>query len=211
MNFKNWVVAKEKAEEFNLYTKAYLKEKYNRKPTKDAKEEICKVYTGGRWREFSFYRMEDTIEIKTRNTKELIELDINDENIFKSLYVINKSAKKSRDTKNKNYYLKNYKMVNMCKNRQINLYDLKDLVIKKAIEENRLKLEGFHVQKIGDNFNYLNLYKGNQYMFHVPENESKGKYLGELGIITSEIRVNTKIKFEQAIDLLERYINKKFD
>lgn len=208
MNFKNWTIAKEKAEELNLYTKAYLKEKYDRKPIKEAKEILCKVYTGGRWREFSFYRMEDTVEIKKRERKKLIELDINNENIFKSLYIINKSAKKSRDTKNNNYYLQNYGIVSRCKERQNSLYNLKDIVIEKAISENILKLEGFHIQHMYDECNYLCLYKGDEYTFHVPVDEKpNAKFLGELeGTISSEVKIDTKIKFEQAIGLLNRYI-----
>lgn len=208
MNFKNWAVAKEKAEELNLYTKAYLKEKYDRKPTKEAKEIICKVYTGGRWREFSFYRMEDTVEIKKREKKELIELDINNENIFKSLYIINKSAKRSRDSKNNNYYLRNHGIVSKCKQRQNTLYNLKDIVIKKAISQNILKLEGFHIQNMHGDCNYLCLYKCDDYTFHVPIDEKPNiKFLGELeGTISSEVKIDTRIKFEQAINLLDRYI-----
>lgn len=150
MNFKNWIEANERAEELNLYTKTNLKENYNRKPIKDAEEIICKVYTGGVWRKFSFYKMEDTVEIKKRERKNIIRLEITDDNIFKSLYVINKSAKKSRDNKNKNYYLKRYGIVSRCKVRENNLYELKNSVIEKAILENKLKLEGFHIQYIGN-------------------------------------------------------------
>lgn len=210
MNFKNWTVANERAEELNLYTKTNLKENYNRKPIKDAEEIICKVYTGGRWKDFSFYRIEDTVEIKRREKKELIELEITNDNIFKSLYVINKSAKKSRDSKNHHYYLRNYGIVSRCKERQNELYDLKDAVIQKAIADNILKLEGFHIQHIYGNCNYLCLYKGGEYTFHVPVDEKPtGKCLGELDkIISSEVKINTKIKFKQAVDLLERYIDK---
>ena len=209
MNFKNWTVANEKAEELNLYTKTNLKENYNRKPIKDAKEIICRVYTGGRWKDFSFYRMEDTVEIKRRESKEIIELEITDDNIFKSLYVINKSAKKSRDNKIKNYDLERYGIVSRCKERENKLYKLKNRVMEKAILENKLKLEGFHVQSISNRCVYLCLYKGGEYSFHIPvEEKPDGKFLGKLdNKISSEVKVTTKIKFKQAVDLLERYID----
>lgn len=211
MNFKNWAIAKEQGEELNLFTKAYLKEKYNRKPLKDAKSYECKVYTGGRWKAFDFYKMEDTVEIKSRIKKEIIELEINDENIFKALYVINKSAKKSRDSKTKNYFLENYGIVSRCKSRQLELYELKDMVIKKAISDKKLSFEGFHIQKINEENNYLKLYKGGNFQFHILTNvKPNGDFLGEInGAISSEAKVNTKITYTQSIDLLYRYLNLK--
>lgn len=44
-----------------------------------------------------------------------------------------------------------------------------------------------------DNFKYLCLYKGGEYTFHIP-------------VISSEVKINTKIKFEQAVNLLKGII-----
>lgn len=210
MNFKNWTEAKDKAEDLNLYTKAYLKEGYNRKPLKEAKSEWHRVYTGGKWRDFEFYKMEDTIEIKNRVKKEVIQLEITNENIFKALYVVNKSAKKSRDSKVKNYSLRNYGIVSRCKDRQNDLYNLKDLVMQKAIAEKIIEFQGYHLQVINGITNYLCLYKGGNFTFHIPMSEKPtGNFLGEINsVIASEIKVNTKITFTQAIDILGRYIAK---
>ena len=79
MNFKNWKTYKDECKELNLYIKSYLKE-LGLKPKKDATSEIHKVYTGGRWKEFEFFKLEDTEQIRAKNkcviiiTKEIMEL-----------------------------------------------------------------------------------------------------------------------------------------
>lgn len=203
MNFKSWNDYRNKSNELNLYTKAHLKE-LGLKPNKDATFKICKVCTNGSWKKFQFYKIENTKEIKKREiiTK---DLEMNFNNICKSLYVINKSAKKSRDTKNTNYYLKNYKTIASAKTRQNKLYNLKNLVMEKMIDEKILTLKGYHTQFD----NKLLYYTCNNYGFHMLSENDNVSHLKFLGDIESPIKAESKenrIKFNGAVKLLEKYI-----
>lgn len=203
INFKNWSDYNERKEKENLYLKSTLKE-MSLKPTKESKAEIRKVYTGGRWRDFDFYKLEDTEPIKKRKTPIIRELELTNDNICKSLYVINKSAKRSRDTKSENYFKGNYGIVNKAKTRQTGLYNLKEQVMKKMINENILKLQGFHRQ-FNQNLLY---YSCNGYGFHIMgENNLKGvRYLGEITNVINAESSEKDIKFGEAVNLLERFL-----
>lgn len=203
INFKNWSDYNERKEKENLYLKSTLKE-MSLKPTKESKAEIRKVYTGGRWRDFDFYKLEDTEPIKKRKTPIIRELELTNDNICKSLYVINKSAKRSRDTKSENYFKGNYGIVNKSKTRQTGLYNLKEQVMKKMINENILKLQGFHRQ-FNQNLLY---YSCNGYGFHtMGENNIKGAmYLGEITNVINAESSEKDIKFGEAVNLLERFL-----
>lgn len=98
MRFKSWHYLKQMREngEIDIYTKAGLKE-IDMKPKKGELPQVYEVYTGGHYRKFDFYTLEQSEQIKKRNTI-VKELEITQENVCKSLYVINKSAKISRDT-----------------------------------------------------------------------------------------------------------------
>lgn len=210
MNFKSWQNYRDTSEELNLYIKSHLKE-LKLKPKKDAISEMHKVYTGGKWKTFEFYKIEDTEPIKTKSQMIIRELDITPENLCNSLYIINKSAKKSRDTKQSNYYKRNFGIVSRAKGRQNDLYNLKNIVINKMIENNLLTLKGYHVQNLEEE-NYLLLYSyGDKYSFHVltEKDEVKGvNYLGDINSkISSEIKIKTNIKFNEAVKLLDAYIN----
>lgn len=211
MNFKNWTDAKNRAEELDLYTKAYLKEKYNRKPITDAKGEWHRVYTDGRWKDFYFYNMKDTVEIKKRTKREVVKLEISEENICKALYIINKSAKKSRDTKVNAYNNREFGVVSSAKSRQNKLYTKKDMAIRKAIERKYIILEGYHTQtstKIAKLLMYRSLNTG--LMFHIPIEEVPTgiKYLGNIeGKISAEATLKTNITYTQAVELIDRFLS----
>ena len=66
-------------------------------------------------------------------------LPATDENIASALYTINKSAKVSRDTKNRSYYNRKFQCCGAAKTRMLNLYHLKDAVLKKLQEEDRVE------------------------------------------------------------------------
>ncbi|MGJ7044629.1 hypothetical protein [Thermoanaerobacterium thermosulfurigenes] len=84
--------------------------------------------------------------IKTKKQK-IRELEITPQNIAESLYIINKSAKKSRDSKQKNYDMGNYGITARCKDREQYLYTLKDKVIKKILDLNWGIIKGYHTQE----------------------------------------------------------------
>ena len=73
-------------------------------------------------------------------------LPATDENIASALYTINKSAKVSRDTKNRSYYNRKFQCCGAAKTRMLNLYHLKDAVLKKLQEEERLEYLGVNRQ-----------------------------------------------------------------
>lgn len=70
---------------------------------------IHSIYTGGHWRPFEFFTIEQTVEKNKVTRKPPIEFSI--ENLAKSLYIINKSAKTSRDTKKERYLIGDYAQV----------------------------------------------------------------------------------------------------
>lgn len=209
MKFKSWNEYREKSQLLNLYTKAHLKE-LHLKPIKSAAVEHHQVYTGGRWKVFDFFKLEDTEEIKTKQPITIRELEINAENLCQSLYIINKSAKKSRDTKTKNYSERNYGLVSRSKNRQIDLYKLKNNALTKMYNENMLALEGYHIQHLQEGEVVLLLYRYNEYSFHMigdKEDIAGLNFLGEINeLISSEVTKKVDIKFNEAINLLENYI-----
>ena len=214
MNFKNWVQYREKCIEVDLYTKTHLRE-MRLKPKKDAIPQVGSVYTGGRWREFYFYKIEDTQPIKTKKKSKVRDLPMTLENICKSLYVIIKSAKKSRDSKQINYYSGNYGIVNRCKERQEDLYDIKNRVMQCLISNNKLILEGYHIQKINTMNIYLLLYRYKNYSYHIISSKDEIKGLKFLGIINNCITSDSKnngIKFNEATKILSEYLdNEKLD
>jgi hypothetical protein len=211
MNFKNWVDYRERCEELNLYTKSHLKE-LGLKVNNDVLSETHKVYTGGHWKSFEFYKIEDAETIKTRKQQILRDLEVNTENLCKSLYVINKSAKKSRDTKEKNYFMRNHGIVHSAKTRQNNLYFFKNKALEKMIEDELLVLDGYHIQELDDNKTYLLLYRYNTYCFHMIyedniNNLNDIKFLGEINYkISAESKIENDVKFNEALILLNNYI-----
>ncbi|MGL4449935.1 MAG: YkyB family protein [Sarcina sp.] len=196
----------------DFYFEKYLNEQ-GLKIKKDAQPiKYVDVQVAGHWkRGIRAYAMEDTIEIIKRNVK-LLEPTVT--NLCKALYLINKSAKISRDTKIINYKSKNFKTVNGAKTREVKLYELKDKVIDKMYSEGLLKLEGYHTQKSFKEVPILLLYRSDKYAFHKPifEKEKQLTYiknfenLGEIDIISSERKEIKGINFFEAKLLLENYI-----
>jgi hypothetical protein len=196
--------------------------------------------------------------IKTR--KSIIrELEITPQNVAESLYIINKSAKKSRDSKQKNYNIGNYGITARCKDRERYLYNLKDKVIEKILDLEWGKIKGYHTQEreyyyedkiyVDRNDNEVNLYDfiddeesyiddkdlENEYgikakyitnievetnyllliefcsfTFHIPTNEAVAEdynFLGKIDKIPADKTIKTNIKYTEAINLLENFIN----
>ena len=109
-------------------------------------------------------------------------LPATDENIASALYTINKSAKVSRDTKNRSYYNRKFQCCGAAKTRMLNLYHLKDAVLKKLQEEDRVEYLGVNRQVFDygpDSF--LRLYRIGDFTFwlrlpKIPIRCSKSNY-----------------------------------
>lgn len=207
MRFRSFFEWKEKIKrgEIDFYYITYLKE-LGFKIKKGEKPFVyVDVYVNGFWkRNVPAYKIEQTSKIRKRKT-DIKLLDINNENLCISLYVINRSAKKSRDTKQKSYDSKIFKTTNYSKTRETLLYQLKKEVIYKMVSEGRLQVIGYHKQFD----NYLILYKYKEYSFHIPTNfvPKDITYLGEIeSLISSESKIKT-IKFSEAKLLLKTYLN----
>lgn len=144
------------------------------------------------------------------------EFELTTENVFKSLYLLNKNAKKLRDNKNKSYKLENYKLVDKYKIEESGLYYIKEKVMNKLIQENKLKLKGWH-SIVREHFKNDMIpafyYTCKNWGFHTLE-KPEGIPLYEieaLGIIenniSSEIKFNIDIKFNEAMELLQKYLD----
>ena len=138
-------------------------------------------------------------------------LPATDENIASALYTINKSAKVSRDTKNRSYYNRKFQCCGAAKTRMLNLYHLKDAVLKKLQEEDRVEYLGVNRQVFDygpDSF--LRLYRIGDFTFHIPCQKDEVNELEILdeeidGEISAEKTRNVDINFSQAMLLLENY------
>ena len=147
-------------------------------------------------------------DIKTRKTK---EIEMTDDNLAEALYIINKSAKVSRDTKTQAYEYGNFKICNSAKTRQVNLYNLKNKTLLKLDKQNKLKLIGIQKQIIDNKIIYLKLYEFKGYKFHLPIKENEiNKNVPILDDILEEKissdKRKTKITYNQAILLLKKFV-----
>jgi hypothetical protein len=148
MDFSNWskVHAYNETAEIPLYCKAHLS-KIGLKPKDETIYEKHDVYVDRHWKTFKFYTLDNTIA-KRPHVRTSNDLPETPDNICEALYLINKSAKKSRDTAQSSYYHSNHTQAKIAKTRKNNLYDLKDKTIKKLVEDGILELVGYHTQTI---------------------------------------------------------------
>lgn len=170
-----------------------------------------------RKKEVHIYSIPDVIKVHEEETlpaKKSIYSDIplepTDENIAQALYVINKSAKVSRDTKQKEYNNRNHSLCKGAKTRMQNHYDLKEAVMKKLIDENRMKYIGICKQKNKHSEHYLAMYRMCGFVFHLPADKSmyteENNILSDInGLISSEKTIKVNVKYHDAIRLLEQY------
>lgn len=152
--------------------------------------------------------------IKEYEQEEKFELTT--ENICRALYLLNKNAKKLRDNKNKSYKLKNYELVNKYKIEESGLYFIKEKVMNKLIQENKLKLKGWH-SIVREHFKNDMIpafyYTYNNFGFHTLEKpEGIPMYkIKPLGIIKNnipnDINYDIDINFNDAIALLQKFLD----
>lgn len=106
-----------------------------------------KVYQYSSWREFELYDISLTKPVKSRKEANIDDIELTQTSIAEALYVINKSAKRSRDTKTRNYNRGNHYFVNKAKERQNELYALKEDAIDTCIDDEIAEVLGYHSQK----------------------------------------------------------------
>lgn len=185
------------------YTKTKLRNELGLKPFNEAVHDATlRAYVNGSWKEFILYHVDNCIEIKKRK---VVEHPITELSIAESLYLINKSAKVSRDTKQENYHAKKHSVVQAAKTRQNKYYDLKETVLQKLQTENRVTVKGYHTMSGGE-FLLLEL---QGFTFHMPVLDiPEGiENLGELvQQISSEKSISVSVNFFEAENLLNRYI-----
>ncbi len=191
------------------HTKTALRRDMRLKPIdEDDHDATLRAIAGGKWKDFVLYHIDNTIEIKPRKVK---LLEATDKSLAEALYIINKSAKTSRDTKQSNYYSRNFQVVGAAKTRQNKLYDLKDETISKLLDENRIKILGYHEQQAYDgDTNFLLMLEIEGFSFHLPASEQQMaglNKLGEIGIISAEKTREVAINFYEAEKLLKHYTN----
>lgn len=195
--------------EEGYYTKTKLRNDFGLKP-RDEKDydATLRAYMSGSWRDYVLYHIDDTVEIKRRK---IADIEPTDQNLAEALYIINKSAKVSRDTKTENYTWGRHKIVATSKTRQNQLYEIKDAVIKKLLREEKMHIIGYHQQKSkwnGDNLYFL-LGEIKGYQFHIPTGQhivTSYNYLGEIERISAERTRQVSLKFFESKKMLEKYI-----
>lgn len=140
--------------------------------------------------------------------------ELTDENIFKSMYILNKSAKKSRDTQKKANSEGNLTLMKRCKTRKDYIYKVKHLAMEKLVEEGRLKFVGIHKQDVNKTSFYLAYYKSDDgFSYHRPATKEEIKLFKEdkitsMTVVPATIKHKQDIKFKEGMEILLRYIEK---
>ena len=136
-----------------------------------------------------------------------------DEHLAEALYIINKSAKKSRDTKVEAYYSGRHDVCHAAKTRSFNLYALKEQAIEKLVSEGKMTRVGIAKQRLDDgSISFLEYYTMGSYSFYVPYEGPSPTQREDLlskevvGIIPYEKDGKTSINYFQAKCLLENYV-----
>ncbi|GAB3807083.1 YkyB family protein [Virgibacillus kimchii] len=195
------------------HTKTQLINNFRLKPkNSNEPDAFVRVMQYHGWRDSNLYHINNTVKIRKYTKQEICSFELSEDNIAKALYVINKSAKKSRDTKVRNYNNMKHGHAQIAKERQLNLYYLKDRVLSKLLKEEKLKVIGYHVQEsVWDGSkSYLLLYELEGFKFHIPVESGdvlEYKKLGEIhSVISAETKIKVDIKFNESTSLLEEYL-----
>lgn len=256
INFNSW----KKVNEYNAASDnpVYCKTQLSRLGLKPKNKDIYQIHRvnyNGHWTEYKFFSLSNTVEKRkvSRITNDLAETPAN---LCEALYIINKSAKKSRDTSQRSYNYNEHSQSRTAKTRKNKLYDLKNKVMQKLIADGIIELVGYHIQKNvfkektwystcdtceyymdsdededenefcdaynycnkrnrwskiieKENVNYLLLYKYESFSFHIPGNTKplNTEYLGDIQeLISQEVKIKCVIKYSDAINLLQKYI-----
>ncbi len=136
-----------------------------------------------------------------------------DEDIFKSLYILNKSAKKSRDTQKKAGKENNQRVAKAAKTRKDFIYNLKHLAMEKLISEKKLEFVGIHKQEVNSSSFYLAFYKSSLgFSYHRPATKAEIKDYKEkecirMTVVPAFQRHSFDFGYKKAVEILLDYLN----
>lgn len=178
----------------------------------DAPDGIINYYSDGYYKREHLYDVERCVPIENFQIS-IDHIEMNTENLAEALYIINKFAKRKRDTKKDHYLQGNYALVKSLKNKEHELYQLKSQVLAKFLSEGRAEILGIHKQIINTKekrevINHLLLIQVGEHTFHRPakaKDIKKYPFLGEIDIISAE-KESTSLTFLEAVKLLEKYL-----
>ncbi|SHK46709.1 YkyB family protein [Desulforamulus aeronauticus] len=178
----------------------------------DAPDGIIHFYSGSYYKREHLYDVERCIPIENYQIS-IDHLEMNTENLSEALYIINKFAKRKRDTKKDHYEQGHHDLVKSLKQREHQLYELKSQVLTKMLAEERAEILGIHKQIINtqgkrESINHLLLIQVGEHTFHRPakaKDIKKHPFLGEIDIISAE-KESTSLTFLEAVKLLEKYL-----
>ena len=161
---------------------------------------------------YYIYSIPDVVALKVEvpKTQKCVEIEESDQNIAEALYLVNQSAKVSRDTKCRMYTEHRHTTCQAAKTRSNNLYGLKKSTINKLIKENRITKLGYNKSNSG--MDYLALYTICDFSFHIPYCGAvpKDEIIGQLEEKTSAEKTRkTSLNFREAVTLLEKYCGVK--
>lgn len=139
---------------------------------------------------------------------------IQPEVICEALYLINKSAKKSRDTANRS---EDQGIKLRCRNRKQKLYNLKHRTIDKLVQEGYLKKAGIHAQEGKNSTFYLTYFTSTDrlprtFSYHRPStkedlSEYQNGTLETMTVVPSQVvRKNLSISFQEGVQLCLKYL-----
>lgn len=139
---------------------------------------------------------------------------MSDEEIFKALYVLNKSAKKSRDTQKKASAENRVAVFKRAKQRKDFIYTVKHLAMEKLIEDEKLKFMGIHKQDVNGSSFYLVYYKSTMgFSYHRPATKKEIKEFESsekipMTVVPANQIYAHDIGYEKALKILLEYIGK---
>ena len=143
--------------------------------------------------------------------------EIDYQKIYKALYVLNKSAKKSRDTANKT---DSDGVAKRSRNRKNEIYKLKHATMDKLLEEGKLTFEGLHFQESKDSTSedihgfYLAYFKSPEgFSYHRPATNAEvkalhEKRLEEMTVVPAFVKHKENlISYTEAVQVCLDYLN----
>lgn len=208
-HFKGWKQVPE-----GYFTRTRLEKELRRRPVDPKNPDgTVRASQNNKCTDLFLYHIDNTVEIKRRVVREIEETD---QNIAEALYIINKSAKASRDSKVKNYENDRHQYVGFSKDRQVRLYSIKENMLKWLEEQGKVTTEGYHIQRkqVWNKYreeddvkvSYLILKRFSGFSFHIPSSYQPKNLmaLGEIVEVSAEINIKTSINFYEAEALLLR-------
>lgn len=175
---------------------------------------VINFYAGSCYKRDHLYDIERCVPMEN-HTVSVDHIEMSTENLAEALYIINKFAKRKRDTKRDHYQSGQHSLVKSLKYREQALYDLKAQVLARMMGEQRAEILGIHKQIINTKaksecINHLLLIQVGERTFHRPakaKDIKKFPFLGEIDIISSD-KESTALTFSEAVKLLEKYLGR---